>query len=137
MDRTGCHQLVSSTIRPTRVAATPGGCRIGYMDHTGRPQLVFLGKWKCAKPHHPARGGERAYFAHLRRARALLALHAVDDQDDGLLRVRVRVCVCVVSGVCVCVCVRVCAHKRVCLCVCAIIVEGRLKKKTKKTKHSE
>jgi hypothetical protein len=30
---TGCHKLVSSTVRPTR-AVTPG-CQVGYMDHTG------------------------------------------------------------------------------------------------------
>jgi hypothetical protein len=33
MDRTGCHHLASVTIRPTRVALTPGGCQIGYVDH--------------------------------------------------------------------------------------------------------
>jgi hypothetical protein len=39
--------LVTWTIRPTRVV-TPGGCQIGYVDHTGgyvdhtgRHQLVF------------------------------------------------------------------------------------------------
>jgi hypothetical protein len=31
MDRTGRHNLLSSTVRPTRVAATPGGCQIGYI----------------------------------------------------------------------------------------------------------
>jgi hypothetical protein len=39
MDHTGCHHLVSSTIRPTRVV-TPGGCQIGYMDRTGCHQLL-------------------------------------------------------------------------------------------------
>jgi hypothetical protein len=40
IDQTGCHKLVFLTIRPTRVAATPG-CQIGYVDHTGCHQLVF------------------------------------------------------------------------------------------------
>jgi hypothetical protein len=34
VDRTGCHQLVSSPIRPTSVV-TPGGRQIGYTDHIG------------------------------------------------------------------------------------------------------
>jgi hypothetical protein len=33
MDHPGCHQLVSSTIRPPRVVVTPG-CQIGPVDHT-------------------------------------------------------------------------------------------------------
>jgi hypothetical protein len=40
MDHTGCHQLVFVTIRPTRVV-TPG-CQIGYMDYTGCHQLVIF-----------------------------------------------------------------------------------------------
>jgi hypothetical protein len=46
VDHTGCRQLVSATIRPTRVALTPGGGQIGYVDHTGCHQLnrVFDGK---------------------------------------------------------------------------------------------
>jgi hypothetical protein len=33
MDHTGCHRLHVLTMRPARVAATPGCCHsIGYMD---------------------------------------------------------------------------------------------------------
>jgi hypothetical protein len=28
-----CHRLVSSTLRPTRVEAKPGGCQMGDTDH--------------------------------------------------------------------------------------------------------
>jgi hypothetical protein len=38
-EHTGCHQLGSAAMRPTRVAATPGGCENGYADHTGCHQL--------------------------------------------------------------------------------------------------
>ena len=38
-DRTGCHQPVLVTIRPTRVV-TPG-CQFGYVEHTGCHQLMF------------------------------------------------------------------------------------------------
>jgi hypothetical protein len=38
MHHTGFRQLVSLSVRPTRVV-NPGGCQIGYMDHTGRRRL--------------------------------------------------------------------------------------------------
>ena len=40
LDYTGWrHKLVPLAIRPIRVALTPGGCQIGYMDRTGCRQL--------------------------------------------------------------------------------------------------
>jgi hypothetical protein len=36
----GCHQLVASTVRPTRAVA-PGCVRFGYVDHTGWHRLVL------------------------------------------------------------------------------------------------
>jgi hypothetical protein len=42
VDHTGCHQLVLSSIRPTRVV-TPG-CQIGYVvyvDHTGCHRTIL------------------------------------------------------------------------------------------------
>jgi hypothetical protein len=35
VDHTGCHQLNMLSIHPMRVAATPGGCQIGYVDRSG------------------------------------------------------------------------------------------------------
>jgi hypothetical protein len=42
VDRTGCRQPVSSTMRRARRAVTPGVCQIGHVDHTGYyRKLVF------------------------------------------------------------------------------------------------
>jgi hypothetical protein len=49
---TGCHQLVAVTVRRTRVAATPGGCQVAYMDWT----ILGVIDWMCFTKITRARG---------------------------------------------------------------------------------